>query len=94
MSDPFLDSTRNLARWLQEAGHRKKAPAPAAPEPAPQAAHPPASRRSLSFVRGMSSGRWLALAAVTVLAYLQYFFADTLLQISALPYVVCFLPIN
>jgi hypothetical protein len=91
MSDPSLDSTRNLAKWLQEAGQRKAAPAPAQAEPAARQAEP---RRTLSVVRGMSSGRVLALAAVTALAYLQYFFTDALLQISSLPYVVFFLRLN
>jgi hypothetical protein len=89
MNDPSLDSTRNLAKWLQEAGQRKAAPAQA--EPAARQAEP---RRTLSVVRGMSSGRVLALAAVTALAYLQYFFTDALLQISSLPYVVFFLKLN
>lgn len=87
MSDPSLDSTRNLAKWLQEAGQRKVAPTPADPAPA-------APRRTVSIVQGMSTGRFLALAAVTALAYLQYFFTDALLQISSLPYVVFFLKVN
>jgi hypothetical protein len=86
MSDPFLDSTRNLARWLQEAGKRRAAGAPA-----PQAAAPERGKPGFSFITDLKRTRWLPLAALAALAYLQYFYADAFLQINSLPLVLVFL---
>lgn len=86
MSEPFLDSTRNLARWLQEAGKRRTTGAPAA-----QAAAPAPRERGFWLVRDLKRTRWLPLAALAVLAYLQYFYADAFLQINSLPSVLVFL---
>jgi hypothetical protein len=86
MNEPFLDSTRNLARWLQEAGKRRTAGAPA-----PQPAVPPPGRPGFSLITDLRRTRWLPLAALAALAYLQYFYADAFLQINSLPFVLVFL---
>lgn len=85
MSDPFLDSTRNLARWLQEAGQRKTDRPLQASPPIPQP-----RRRKFSLANEIRGTRWLPLAAVAALAYLQYFYVDAFLQINTLPALVVF----
>ena len=85
MSDPFLDSTRNLARWLQEAGRRKAGPAAAVPAPPPERHRP-----RFTLGRELRGTRWVPLLALAALAYLEYFFADTFVQINALPALVVF----
>ena len=54
MSDPFLDSTRNLARWLQEAGQRKTDRPLQASPPIPQP-----RRRKFSLANEIRGTRWL-----------------------------------
>jgi hypothetical protein len=92
----------DLSDWLQEVGKRRfsrqtghvdisvestplpvemAVPAPAAPE-APR----PAAKRP--------TGKWLAISAVGAVAYLQFFYADVLLQIAKAPAIIFFVLIN
>lgn len=83
-----LDTSRNLAQWLLEGGRRRRKPAQAAlqeprlvePEPRPR--------------RAGTRGRWLVYAALTTLAYLQYFWADVLLQVNAIRSLIVFLLVD
>jgi hypothetical protein len=88
MSDPFLDSTRDLAGWLQEAG-RRKPKAKRKPEAPPSASQRP-STQGFWLTREVQRTRWVPLFAIAALAYLQYFFADTFVQINSLPSVIVF----
>jgi hypothetical protein len=71
---------------LQEAGKRGTAGASA-----PQAAAPERVKPRFSFTTDLKRTRWLPLAALAALAYLQYFYADAFLQINSLPSLLVFL---
>jgi hypothetical protein len=80
---PLIDNTSHqLAKWLKESGRRRLAPA-LAPEPV----HAEPARRAKSSRQWISAAhrKWLLLGTLTVLAYLEYFFADVLLQIASIP---------
>jgi hypothetical protein len=42
----------------------------------------------------LEGAKWPLFAAVLAIAYLQYFYADVMLQIAALPAVIFFILIN
>jgi hypothetical protein len=86
----------DLSDWLQEAGKRRLSrqsghvevpamPMPVEIPPAPEAP-PPAAKRP--------TGKWLAISAVAAVAYLQFFYADVLLQIAKAPAMIFFVLIN
>jgi hypothetical protein len=89
---PVIDNTSHqLAKWLKESGRRRLALA-VAPEPV----HVDAARRANPSRPWISAPhrKWLLLGGLTVLAYLEYFFADVLLQIATIPEFLVFVFVN
>jgi hypothetical protein len=79
---------KTWSNGLKEAGRRR---APQLPSPAPEPAQSPdPSVRSRSR---SSRRRKLLLGALASLAYLQFFYADVLLEIAKLPSLIVFLPV-
>ena len=80
-----LDLDEELAQWLVESGRRRSEPRPLLAEPKASQAQ----RRAAPAARHWD--RIFALAFLAV-AYLMYFFADTLLQINGLHSLIVFVP--
>jgi hypothetical protein len=83
-----------MAQWLQEAARRTRRPSSSDAEPGTPAAvvQGPAPRGGIQSI--FERIKWPLLAALLAIAYLQYFYADVMLQIAALPAIVFFLLIN
>jgi hypothetical protein len=91
MSDPFLDTSRNLARWLQEAGRRTRRKSKTLSTD-PNAAEP---RESAGPAKGAKAyARWPILLGVLALAFLQYFYASTYLDIESIRSLIVFVLVN
>ncbi|MDQ5850303.1 MAG: hypothetical protein M3544_15200 [Pseudomonadota bacterium] len=87
---------KDLSDWLQEVGKRRfsrqsghvEVPTPPRQVETPVQPEPPrpAERRP--------TGKWLAISAVAAVAYLQFFYADVLLQIAKAPAIIFFVLVN
>ena len=91
MSDPFLDTSRNLARWLQESGRRTKRKSKT------RSADPngAATRASAGLTKNaVAYARWPILLGVLALAFLQYFYASTYLDIESIRSLIVFVLVN
>jgi hypothetical protein len=82
------DSSRDLAQWLKETGQRK------ALKQLRQQIGDAKDERASEEVPKKTRVRWMIYAAILALAYLQYFFADVLLQTNAIRSFFVFLSIN
>ena len=83
-TDPDSDAVE-LARWLEEAGRRKAVSRPASIQ-AESASRPEKKARRL-----VTQPLRIALLALMVLSYLQYFYLDVYLQIAAMPSITVFI---
>jgi hypothetical protein len=88
------DSGEHMAQWLQEAARRKQRPSSPEVEPGTPGAvvQSPAPQGGIQSI--FERTKWPLLAALLAIAYLQYFYADVMLQIASLPAIVFFLLIN
>jgi hypothetical protein len=92
MDDPFMDTSRNLARWLQEAGRRtKRAAASTDVDGAPGAAH---SWLSGAMDRRLERAKWPLLVALSACAFLQYFYMNVFLSIGSVRPLIVFVLVN
>jgi hypothetical protein len=93
------DSGEHMAQWLQEAARRTQRPCSADLEPDTPAAVVQSPTQQMltprSSIRlGLECAKWPLFAAVVAIAYLQYFYADVMLQIASLPAIIFFILIN
>jgi len=98
------DSGEHMAQWLQEAARRTRRPSSADLEPGtpaavvqsptPQSPTPPNPTPQSSIRSVLERTKWPLFAALLALAYLQYFYADVMLQIAYLPAMIFFVMIN
>jgi hypothetical protein len=87
------DSGRFLAQWLQEAGRRARRSSNTV-EPGATAA-PVKSQAPQGATRSvLERMKWPLIAAFVAMAYLQYFYADVMVQIGSLPAIIFFVLIN
>jgi len=92
MDDPYMDTSRNLARWLQEAGRRtKRAAASSDVDGKPGAAR---SWRNGAMDRGLERARWPLLVALSACAFLQYFYMNVFLSVDAVRSLIVFVLVN
>jgi hypothetical protein len=92
MDDPFMDTSRNLARWLQEAGRRtRRAAASSDVDGKPGAAR---SWLDGAMDRGLERARWPLLVALSACAYLQYFYMNVFLSIDSVRSLIVFVLVN
>ena len=92
MDDPYMDTSRNLARWLQEAGRRtKRAAASGDADGKPGAAH---SWLNGALDRGLERARWPLLVALSACAFLQYFYMNVFLSIDSVRSLIVFVLVN
>jgi hypothetical protein len=91
--DPYMDTSRNLARWLQEAGRRtgRAAAASSEVEGKPGATH---SWLSGAIDRGLERAKWPLLVALSACAFLQYFYMNVFLSIDSVRSVIVFVLVN
>jgi hypothetical protein len=85
------DSGEYLAQWLQEAARRTQRPPSPDPQPASYAI-PIAQESALRSVLGRA--KWPLIAVLVAIAFLQYFYADVMVQIASLPAMIFFILIN
>src|SRR2546422_5973309 len=87
MDDPFMDTSRNLARWLQEAGRRtKRAAASSDVDGRPGAAR---SWRNGAMDRGLERAKWPLLVALSACAFLQYRSEEHTSELQSRLHLVC-----
>ena len=85
------DSGKFLAQWLKESARRTRQPA----SPDPQLAAPELPIVEESAVQSLlGRAKWPLIAFLIAIAYLQYFYADVMVQIAALPAIIFFILIN
>src|SRR6266850_3684639 len=85
------DSGKYLAQWLKESARRTRQPASSDPQPAP-AALPIAQESAFQSLLGRA--KWPLIAVLVAVAFLQYFYADVMVQIASLPAMIFFILIN
>src|SRR6267378_7879855 len=88
------DSGEHMAQWLQEAARRTRRPSSADLEPGTfaAAAQTPSPQSAIPSV--LERAKWPLFALLVAIAYLQYFYADVMLQIASLPAMIFFILIN
>jgi hypothetical protein len=88
------DSGEHMAQWLQESARRTRRPSSADLEPGTPAAvvQSPTPQRPIRSV--LERAKWPLFAALVAIAYLQYFYADVMLQIASLPAMIFFVLIS
>ena len=92
MSDPFMDTSRNLARWLQEAGRRtKRTAASGNVDGKPGVAHPWLDG---AMDKGLERAKWPLLVALSACAFLQYFYMNVFLAIDSIRSLIVFVLVN
>jgi hypothetical protein len=90
--DPYMDTSRNLARWLQEAGRRtKRATASSDADASPSAAH---SWLNGAIDKGLERAKWPLLVALIACAFLQYFYMNVFLSIDSVRSLLVFVLVN
>jgi hypothetical protein len=83
------EPSEEVARWLLDAGRRRfPSRETGAVEAAPPVLDSPPAQRPV--IPGVARWSRVALLGLLALAYLQYFFADTLLEIGALRSLIVF----
>jgi len=85
------DSGKFLAQWLKESARRTRQPASLDPQPVPSAL-PIAQESAVQSLLGRA--KWPLIAVLVAVAFLQYFYADVMLQIASLPAMIFFILIN
>ncbi len=85
------DSGKFLAQWLKESARRTRQPASSDPQPVPSAL-PIARESAVQSLLGRA--KWPLIAVLVAVAFLQYFYADVMLQIASLPAMIFFILIN
>jgi hypothetical protein len=88
------DSGEHMAQWLQEAARRTRHPSSADVEPGTPAAAAQTSSPQSAIPSVLERAKWPLFAALVAIAYLQYFYADVMLQIASLPAMIFFILIN
>jgi hypothetical protein len=88
------DSGEHMAQWLQEAARRTRRPSSADLEPGAPAAEVQSPIPQSSIRSPLERAKWPLFAALVAIAYLQYFYADVMLQIASLPAMIFFILIN
>src|SRR5882762_10480515 len=88
------DSGQFLAQWLKESARRTRRPSSPDLQPAAPAtpATPTTQKRALRSV--LERAKWPLIAVLVAIAFLQYFYADVMVQISSLPAIIFFILIN
>jgi hypothetical protein len=86
VSDEAFNHDEELARWLQEAGRRKWPRSPVDREVVQTCVSSPAD----APLAPQATGYGTALLGLLALAYLEYFYADALLQIVTLRSLIVF----
>ncbi len=86
-----MDTSRNLARWLQEAGRRTKRAASSDVDGKPGAA---GSWRDGAMDRGLERAKWPLLVALSACAFLQYFYMNVFLSVDAVRSLIVFVLVN
>ncbi len=86
-----MDTSRNLARWLQEAGRRTKRAASSDVEGKPGAAR---SSRNGATDGGLERAKWPLLVALSACAFLQYFYMNVFLSVDAVRSLIVFVLVN
>src|SRR5438309_12016687 len=76
------DSGQYLAQWLKESARRTRRPSSSDLQPVIPAT-PTAQKSALRSV--LDRAKWPLVAVLIVIAYLQYFYVDVLVQLAALP---------
>ncbi len=85
------DSGKFLAQWLKESARRTRQPASSDPQPAAPAL--PIAQES-AFQSLLGRAKWPLIAVLVAVAFLQYFYADVMVQIASLPAMIFFILIN
>ena len=92
MNDPYMDTSRNLARWLQESGRRtKRAAASGEVDAKPGATH---SSLDGAMDRGLERAKWPLLVALSACAFLQYFYMNVFVAIDSVRSLIVFVLVN
>jgi len=92
MRDPFSDTGKDLAKWLQEAARRKRKKSAIGQRATQNSGQPTAARKPvLAYIERI---RWVLLSGLATVAFLQYFYTDTLLRIAYLPSIIFFVLVN
>jgi hypothetical protein len=90
--DPYMDTSRNLARWLQEAGRRTRCAAASSDvEGKPGATH---SWLDGAMDRALERARWPLLVALSACAFLQYFYMNVFLSIDSVRSLIVFVLVD
>ena len=84
------DPSEEVARWLLESGRRRSTCRKSNADPAASTVVLPVLPAVQAVVRRVPRWQRLSLIAVLMLAYLQYFYADTFLEILTLRSVIVF----
>src|SRR5712692_9946131 len=79
-----FDSGEHMTQWLQEAARRTRRRTSADVEPGTPAAVVQTSSPQSSIRSVLERAKWPLFAALVAIAYLQYFYADVMLQIASL----------
>jgi len=85
------DSGQFLAQWLKESARRTRCPSSSDLQPVIPAT-PIAQKSTLRSV--LERAKWPLIAVLVAIAFLQYFYADVMVQISSLPAIIFFILIN
>jgi hypothetical protein len=88
MAGPGSTDSFQVAQWLKEVGRRRNRP-PSAPGPSAEPVPPAPPAAAAPDLR-----RWLLLSLLATFAFLQYFYADTFLQIARLPSIIVFVLVH
>ena len=92
MNDPFMDTSRNLARWLQEAGRQTRCAAASKDvDGKPSAVH---SGLDGAMDKRLERAKWPLLAALSACAFLQYFYMNVFLAIDSVRSLIVFVLVN
>jgi len=92
MNDPFMDTSRNLARWLQEAGRRTRCAAASSGVDG----KPSAARSGLdgAMDKHLERAKWPLLVALSACAFLQYFYMNVFLAVDSVRSLIVFVLVN
>ena len=92
MTDPFNDTSRNLARWLQEAGRRTKRSAGSNNDDGKRdATH---SWLKCARQKGIDRAKWPILVALLAFAFLQLFYLEVRLDVESIRSMIIFVLVN
>jgi hypothetical protein len=87
------DSGEHLAQWLKEAGRRaRRSSNVVEPETVAAPVNIPTPQTPVRSM--LERAKWPLITAFVAIAYLQYFYADVMLQIGSLPAIIFFVLIN